>query len=82
MVAAVLDIPSLTNETAMSKGCMWEILQFIYSLILAYSFNSDYMEANYVMVKFEVFTAVTMKNAVSWDVPPCGCCKNRRFRGI
>jgi hypothetical protein len=23
-------------------------------------------------VRFEVFTAVTMKNAVFWDVTPCG----------
>jgi hypothetical protein len=26
--------------------------------------------------------AVTMKNAVSWDVMPCGSCKNRRFGGM
>jgi hypothetical protein len=32
-------------------------------------------------VKFEVFTAVTMKNGVFWDVTPCGYCKNRRFGG-
>jgi hypothetical protein len=32
-------------------------------------------------VRFEVFTAVTMKNAVFWDVTPCGSCKNRYFRG-
>jgi hypothetical protein len=32
-------------------------------------------------VRFEVFTAVTVKNAVFWDVTPCGSCKNRRFRG-
>jgi hypothetical protein len=25
--------------------------------------------------------AVTMKNAVFWDVTPCGSCKNRRFGG-
>jgi hypothetical protein len=25
-------------------------------------------------VRFEVFTAVTMKNAVFWDVTPCGSC--------
>jgi hypothetical protein len=25
--------------------------------------------------------AVTMKNAVFWDVTPCGCCKNQRFEG-
>jgi hypothetical protein len=30
--------------------------------------------------RFEVFTAMTMKNAVLWDVTPCGSCKNRRFR--
>jgi hypothetical protein len=30
-------------------------------------------------VKFEVFTAVTMKNGVYWDVTLCGSCKNRRF---
>jgi hypothetical protein len=32
-------------------------------------------------VRFQVFTAVTMKNGVFWDVTPCGSCKNRRFRG-
>jgi hypothetical protein len=30
-------------------------------------------------VRFEVFTVVTMKNYVFWDVTPCGSCKNRRF---
>jgi hypothetical protein len=30
-------------------------------------------------VKFEVFTAVTMKNDVFWDVTQCGSYKNRRF---
>jgi hypothetical protein len=30
-------------------------------------------------VRFEVFTAVTMKNAVFWDVAPCRSCVNRRF---
>jgi hypothetical protein len=29
-------------------------------------------------IRFEVFTAVTMKNSVFWDVTPCGSCKNRR----
>jgi hypothetical protein len=32
-------------------------------------------------VRFEVFTAVTMKNGVFWDVKPRGSCKNRRFGG-
>jgi hypothetical protein len=32
-------------------------------------------------VRFEVFTAVTIKNGVFLDVTPCGCPKNRRFGG-
>jgi hypothetical protein len=35
----------------------------------------------YYRVRFEVFTAVTMKNGVFWDVTPCGSCKNWRFGG-
>jgi hypothetical protein len=30
-------------------------------------------------VRFEVFTAVMMNNAVFSDIMPCGFCKNRRF---
>jgi hypothetical protein len=32
-------------------------------------------------VKFELFMAATMKNAVLWDVTPFGSCKNRRIGG-
>jgi cytidine deaminase len=31
---------------------------------------------NEIVVRFEVFTAVTTKNGVLWDVTPCGYCKN------
>jgi hypothetical protein len=34
------------------------------------------MDNTFVYVRFEVFTAVTMKNGVCWDVTPCGSCKN------
>jgi hypothetical protein len=34
-----------------------------------------------LFVRFEVFAAVTMKNAVVWDIVLRGCCKNRRFGG-
>jgi hypothetical protein len=34
-----------------------------------------------VNVRFEVYTAVTMKKGVFWDVTLCGSCKNRRFGG-
>jgi hypothetical protein len=33
-------------------------------------------------VRFDVFTAVTMKNAVFWDAAPCRYCVNRRFGGM
>jgi hypothetical protein len=32
-------------------------------------------------VRFDVFTAVTMKNAIFWDVASCRPCVNRRFGG-
>jgi hypothetical protein len=32
-------------------------------------------------IRFEVFTAVTMKNGVFWDVTLCGSCNNRHFGG-
>jgi hypothetical protein len=35
-------------------------------------------DVNEADVRCEVFTAVTMKNVVCWDVTPCGSCKNRR----
>jgi hypothetical protein len=38
-------------------------------------------EKRNVYIRFEVFTAVTMKNGVFWDVMPCGSCKNRCFGG-
>jgi hypothetical protein len=31
--------------------------------------------------RFEVFTAVTMKNSIFWDVTPCGSCKKQCFSG-
>jgi hypothetical protein len=34
-----------------------------------------------ILIRFEVFTAVTMKNVVFWDVTLCGSCKKRRFGG-
>jgi hypothetical protein len=33
------------------------------------------------LLRFQFITAVTMKNVVFWDVPPCGSCKNRLLGG-
>jgi hypothetical protein len=35
----------------------------------------------YILCKILVFSAVTMKNAVFWDVATCWFCENRRFGG-
>jgi hypothetical protein len=32
-------------------------------------------------IRFEVFTIVTMKNTVFWDLAPCSSSVNRRFGG-
>jgi hypothetical protein len=45
------------------------------------SFSKITEKLIYTVLRFEVFTAVTMKNAVFWYVMPCGSCKNRRFGG-
>jgi hypothetical protein len=39
----------------------------------------DEWQAFRFSVRFGVFTAVIMKNALFWDVTLCGSCKNRRF---
>jgi hypothetical protein len=33
-------------------------------------------------VRFEIFKAVIMKNAIFWDVTLCGSCKKRHFAGM
>jgi hypothetical protein len=46
--------------------------------------NVNYSDKQRTMthVRIEVFMMVTMKNAVFWDVTPCGSCKNQCFGGI
>jgi hypothetical protein len=39
------------------------------------------MKIRRIYVRFEVSTAVTMKNAVFWGVTQFGDCKNKRFVG-
>jgi hypothetical protein len=42
-------------------GCLWYLTR-----------ASDNRVIKNLFVRFEVFTAVTMKNGVFWDVTPCG----------
>jgi hypothetical protein len=44
--------------------------------------RSDTSSTASINVRSEVFTAVTMKNGVFWDVTPYGSCKTRRFGSI
>jgi hypothetical protein len=64
----------------------WNIWAFKYLYwLICFNDNSLYLdlqiEQSLRYVRFEVFTAVTMKNGVFWDVTPCGSCKSRRFGG-
>jgi hypothetical protein len=43
--------------------------------------NENENESIIIVLSFDVFTAVTMKIAVFWDMMPCGSCENRRFGG-
>jgi hypothetical protein len=49
------------------------------------AYNTHYTNSPHIQkaqyVRFEVFTALTMKNVVFWNVTPCGSCKNRRIGG-
>jgi hypothetical protein len=58
------------------------IMQFLSFLILNTEVLFTTFQKNPQKLWFKVFKAVTMKNAVFWDVMPCGSCKNRRFRGM
>jgi hypothetical protein len=56
-------------------------LDFVHRPDLYITRQHKVSETGPVPETFEVFTAVTTKNAVFWDVMPCGSCKNRRFGG-
>jgi hypothetical protein len=57
-----------------SSGCTSYVEQRIFTTA------NTYLEM-VCNVRFEVFTAVTMKNAVFWDITPCSFCKNGRLGG-
>jgi hypothetical protein len=49
------------------------------SMMVQNAHHLDMLPTSLESVSSEVFTAVTMKNAFSWDVTPCGSCENRHF---
>jgi hypothetical protein len=55
---------------------------FIYIFIITTKIKIIHSSGNlFMFVRSEVFTEVTMKNAVFWDAGPCRSCVNRRFGG-
>jgi hypothetical protein len=58
------------KETASSQLCTPKVVGIQFKLYRVYNVYLWY-------VRIKVFTAVTMKNAVFWDIMPCGSCKNR-----
>jgi hypothetical protein len=64
------DITPCGSVLTRATRCMiqkYERFQIFTASVASYGSNCSY-------VRFEVFTAVTMKNGVFWDVMPCGSC--------
>jgi hypothetical protein len=60
----------------------WNNMIFIPLNSISNKYLAIFSEVEQIILRFGVFTVVTMKNGVSLDVTPCGSCKNRRFGGI
>jgi hypothetical protein len=58
-----------------------EILYFFLICVILLTLWESIVFVKQFMRIFEVFMAVTMKNAVFWDVAPCSFWVNRRFGG-
>jgi hypothetical protein len=70
--------PVENNNTRISWVSLFLPCQIWYSYYAVEFHNSSReVEAKLGCVRFEVFTAVTMKTAVFWDVTPCSYCENR-----
>jgi hypothetical protein len=70
-----LKVGSVTDDL-FKYGLLCDSKQFCINLKRLKSVNIN------LYVRFEVFSAVTMKKAVFWDVAPCRSGVNRRFGGM
>jgi hypothetical protein len=61
------------------RSISWEPLCFCADVFGVFGFIVFLYHVN--VCKIEVFTAVTRKNYVFWDLAPCRYCVNRRFGG-
>jgi hypothetical protein len=64
-----------TRNTTFQEGLKTLTLQIVLGKYFGKERNSTFF------IRFEVFMEATMKNAVFWDVMPCGSCKNQCFGG-
>jgi hypothetical protein len=77
-VSFLLAFPQLTYRIPLLViHATWPSHLILFDLSIAIIFKEEYK----LRVRFEVFTAMTMKNAVSLDVTLCSSCRNGRFVG-
>jgi hypothetical protein len=69
------------NEVSSSLAGLFLISDMNACVYAGLEYSHFTNEVFVIYVRFEVFTAVTMKNGVFLDVTPCGSCKNQRFGG-
>jgi hypothetical protein len=78
-------ITVLCHSAKYSISCIMVIscwpLCFISETIDEFSNRFNIWGSALNIIRFEVFTEVTMKNAIFWDVAPCRCFVNQRFGG-
>jgi hypothetical protein len=80
--ALSLEVTRQEREADQSPNSVEVMKTWIYSSIPPYvSMAKCLVKHRENFVRFEVFTAMTIKNGVFWDVMPCGSCKDRRFGG-
>jgi hypothetical protein len=73
---------SLANGSDIEYCTSNELLSVTYQITHSHNPEDLNMESKTSkIVGFVVFTAVTMKNVVFWDVVPCRSCVNQRFGG-
>jgi hypothetical protein len=69
-----VEVPSVSPYLSPTKP----LAGFRKILVLG-SIHKNYWENSVYFVRFVIFTAVSRKNAVFWDVAQCRSCVNRRF---
>jgi hypothetical protein len=72
-----MSYPSKWGQNSQNKNIIREVSKSSGKCL--YTLPSRGAVTKLILVWFEVFTTVTMKNAVFWDVAPCRSCVNRRF---